>query len=399
MDEKNFRIYDGALNSDFPSLSTDFSLFDDLPAASYAVFPGFCDVHVHFREPGFCYKEDMLSGSMAAAKGGFTAVCPMPNLDPVPDSLAALAVEEAAIRDKAVISVYPYGAITKGEKGETLADMEELAPRVVAFSDDGKGVQNEKIMLEAFERAKKLNKIIVAHCEVNSLLRGGYIHDGVYAREHGHKGICSASEYEEIERDVWLARKTGAKFHVCHVSAKESVDIIRKAKRDGADVTCETAPHYLILDDSDLREDGRFKMNPPLRDKSDKTALIEGILDGTIDMIATDHAPHSKEEKSKGLEKSNFGIVGLETAFPLIYTHLVRKNIISLEQAIRLMAISPRKRFSLPYDGYSVWNLDEEYAIDEDFFLSKGKSSPFVGTTVFGKNYLTVSAGKVVYKD
>ncbi len=375
------------------------SVLSRLNSSSYTLLPGFCDVHVHFREPGFSYKETIASGSRAAAAGGYTAVCPMPNLDPVPDSRAHLREETEIIRRDAVIGVYPYGAITVGEKGETLADLEEMAADVVAFSDDGKGLQSEELMLRAMTEAKRLGKLIVAHCEVNALLRGGYIHDGAYAAAHRHKGICSESEWRQIERDLALAKKTGCAYHVCHISTKESVALIRDAKRDGVDVSCETAPHYLLLDERDLQEDGRFKMNPPLRAPEDREALIEGILDGTIDMIATDHAPHSKEEKSRGLAGSAFGIVGLETAFPLLYTGLVRSGILPLGRLMELMTVNPRRRFALPaWDGFSVWDLYETYRIDPECFLSAGRATPFAGREVFGMCCLTVYRGSVVYQ-
>lgn len=365
----------------------------------YIILPGFCDVHVHFREPGFSYKETIATGSLSAAHGGYTCVCTMPNLSPAPDSLDALNAQREIIRKDALIRVIPYGTITKGERGEELSDMETLSPFVAAFSDDGKGVQSDAMMERGMEKAESLGKIIAAHCEVNELLRGGYIHDGAYARSHGHKGICSASEYEQIERDVRLAKKTGVKYHVCHISTKESVEIIRKAKREGVDVTCETAPHYLVLDENDLRESGDFKMNPPLRGKEDREALLCGILDGTIDMISTDHAPHAAEEKNKGLEKSAFGIVGLETAFPVLYTKLVLPGVLSLEKLIDLLAFSSRKRFGLPIGAdYVVWDIKHAYTVDESEFLSKGRSTPFKGWNVYGKNKLTVMNGQVVYK-
>ncbi len=374
----------------------------ELPAAlneiKYTVFPGFCDVHVHFREPGFSYKETIASGSAAAARGGYTAVCAMPNLNPVPDSVENLRVQTDIIKKDALISVFPYAAITVGEKGEKLADLEALAPHVIAFSDDGKGVQSEDMMREAMIRAKSLGKMIVAHCEVNELLKGGYIHDGEYAKMHGHKGICSESEWRQIERDLRLSKETGCAYHVCHISTKESVELIRKAKAEGINVTCETGPHYLVLDENDLKEEGRFKMNPPLRSLADREALIEGIIDGTIDMIATDHAPHSAEEKAKGLKDSAFGIVGLETAFPVLYTKLVKENIISLEKLVKLLTENPRRRFGISQTGdFTVWNLNESYKIDPEDFLSMGKATPFAGMEVFGKCMLTVRGGKVVY--
>lgn len=373
--------------------------FADLDFQNCVIFPGFCDVHVHFREPGFSYKETIKSGSLAAAHGGYTAVCTMPNLNPVPDSAEHLNEQLKIIERDAVINVYPYGAITVGQKGEILSDMEAMTNNAIAFSDDGRGVQSEEMMREAMLTAKKLGKIIVAHCEDNSLLHGGYIHDGIYAKAHNHKGICSESEWKPIERDLRLAKETGCAYHVCHISCKESVELIRKAKAEGVNVTCETGPHYLILTDDDLQEDGKFKMNPPLRSKEDRAALIEGIADGTIDMIATDHAPHSAEEKSKGLQNSAFGIVGIETAFQLVYTHLVKKNIISLEKAIELLAINPRKRFDIPLgDDCTVWNLNEKMLINPNDFISKGKATPFENTEVFGKCLLTVCGGKTVYK-
>ena len=371
-----------------------------LNSSKYAVFPGFCDVHVHFREPGFSYKETIVSGSRASARGGYTAVCTMPNLNPVPDSVENLQQQLQLIDDGACIHVYPYGAITVGEKGEVLADLAGMASNVVGFSDDGRGVQNDDMMRAAMEKAKELNKMIVAHCEVNELLRGGYIHDGEYAKQHGHRGICSESEWVQIERDLKLVEEIGCSYHVCHISTKESVEIIRQAKARGVDVTCETGPHYLVMDDSMLQEEGRFKMNPPLRSKEDREALIQGIIDGTIDMIATDHAPHSAEEKSKGLEKSAFGVVGIETAFPICYTYLVKTGIITMEKLMDLLVWNPRERFALPLgDDFSIWDLDAEYRIDPAAFVSMGKATPFAGWTVQGKCLLTVCDGNVVYQD
>ena len=365
----------------------------------YIIVPGLCDVHVHFREPGFSYKETIASGSAAAAHGGYTAVCTMPNLDPVPDSAEHLQVQLDAIKRGAAIKVLPYGAITVGEKGERLADMEAISDKVCAFSDDGKGVQNDEMMREAMTAAKRLGKIIAAHCEDNALLLGGYIHDGEYARMHGHRGISSASEYKQIERDLRLAEETGCAYHVCHISTKESVELIRQAKARGVDVTCETAPHYLVLCDEDMQEDGRFKMNPSLRSREDKQALIEGIKDGTIDMIATDHAPHSAEEKERGLEKSLMGIVGLETAFPVLYTELVMKNIITLDRLVELMSFKPKKRFGIDTENdFAVFDISEAYKIDPENFLSMGRATPFAGREVFGRCLLTVHNEKVVYK-
>ena len=372
---------------------------DAFNSPAFAVFPGFCDVHVHFREPGFSYKETIASGSRAAARGGYTDVCTMPNLNPVPDCPERLRRQQELIDRDACIHVHPYGAITVGQKGEALADLAGMAEHCIAFSDDGRGVQSDELMRQAMLEAKRLNKMIVAHCEVNDLLRGGYIHDGEYARLHGHKGICSESEWVQIARDLELVKEIGCAYHVCHISTKESVDIIRKAKAEGVNVTCETGPHYLILDDSCLREDGRFKMNPPLRSKEDREALVQGLLDGTIDMIATDHAPHSAEEKSKGLEKSAFGIVGIETAFPLLYTYLVKPGILSLERLIELLTVNPRRRFGIESkDSFTVWDLNALSKVDPADFLSMGKSTPFTGWEIYGTCVATVCDGKLVYK-
>ena len=363
----------------------------------YTVFPGFCDVHVHFREPGFSYKGSIKTGCEAAAAGGYTAVCPMPNLNPVPDSRAHLDEELSIIRRDACVAVYPYAAVTVGEQGEQLSDMEALQD-AVAFSDDGKGVQSDEMMRAAMRRAKQLNKMIVAHCEVNELLRGGYIHDGQYAKAHGHRGICSESEWRQVERDLKLAEETGCAYHVCHVSTKESVALIRAAKVRGVDVSCETAPHYLVLDDGDLIEDGRFKMNPPLRDKADREALIEGVLDGTIDVIATDHAPHSAEEKSRGLEKSAMGIVGLETAFPVLYTRLVKTGVLRLDRLLECLVTRPRERFGIPLEtDFSVWDLNASYTVDPAQFHGKGRATPFMGWEVTGKCLATYYNGKQVF--
>ena len=370
------------------------------------VFPGFVDVHVHLREPGFSYKETIATGTRAAARGGYTAVCPMPNLKPVPDSLENLKPELDAIEKDGVIHVHPYGAITVGEKGEILADLEAMAPYVVAFSDDGKGVQRDEKMKEAMTRAKALGKVIVAHCEDETLLNGGYIHDGDYARAHGHKGNVSASEWKQVERDLELVRETGCAYHVCHVSTKETVDLIRKAKAEGLDVTCETGPHYLVMNDSMLQEDGRFKMNPPIRSEEDRRALLAGLLDGTVDMIATDHAPHSAEEKSRGLEKSLFGVVGLETAFPVLYTELVKTGVLTLDRLIDAMVTRPARRFGIgtpalkegaPAD-LTVFDLNESYRIDPADFLSMGRATPCAGRTVFGKCLLTLCGGEIAWQ-
>ena len=377
------------------SPSAPISVFDNI-----VILPGFCDVHVHLREPGFSYKETILSGTCASARGGYTAVCSMPNLSPAPDSVENLEKQLDIIRRDGKIAVYPYGTITVGQAGETLSDMEGMADKVIGFSDDGRGVQSDDMMRSAMLKAKSLGKMIVAHCEDNSLLRGGYIHDGDYAREHGHRGICSESEWGQIKRDLELVRETGCAYHICHISTKESVEVIRAAKAEGLDVTCETGPHYIVLDDSCLQEDGRFKMNPPLRSPSDREAILEGILDGTIDMIATDHAPHSAEEKSRGLEKSAMGIVGIETAFPILYTRLVKTGILSLEKLVKLMCDAPRERFGIRSDvGFTVFDLGREYEIDPSEFLSMGRATPFKGEKVFGRCLATVYNGEIVYSE
>jgi len=394
----DFIFADGRLS---PVCGSDFSDVDVPVFENTVIFPGFTDVHVHFREPGFSYKETIASGSLAAAASGYTTVCTMPNLSPVPDTAEHLSEQLRLINDTALIDVIPYGSITKGEKGQELADMDDTAPHVIGFSDDGKGVQNPDMMEKAMLKAKALGKIIAAHCEDESLLFGGYIHKGEYAKAHGHRGICSESEWKPIERDVELIKKTGCAYHVCHVSAKESVALIRKAKAEGVNITCETGPHYLVMSDKDLKEEGRFKMNPPLRGEEDRLALLEGIADGTVDMIATDHAPHSAEEKSKGLEGSSFGITGLETAFPIMYTELVKKGFMSLEKLISLMSVKPAERFGIKKDlasDFTVFDLDAEYVIDPDSFLSQGKATPFTGWKVNGKCLYTVCNGKTVYQ-
>ena len=391
--------FDGVSLSSFEG---DVSRFDEnsIVIDNIAIFPGFCDVHVHLREPGFSYKETIESGTRAAARGGYTTVCSMPNLNPAPDTREHLDIQLDLIRRSACIDVLPYGCITQGQAGELLSDMESLALDVIAFSDDGRGVQNDGMMRSAMLKAKSLGKMIVAHCEDNSLLRGGYIHDGEYARANGHRGICSESEWGQIKRDIALVEETGCAYHVCHVSTKESVELIRAAKARGVNITCETAPHYLLLDDSDMQEDGRFKMNPPLRSAEDRLAMIEGILDGSVDMIATDHAPHSAEEKSRGLEKSAMGIVGIETSFALLYTGLVKTSVISLEMLGRLMCDRPRERFGIKGDaGFTVFDLSREYEIDPDEFISMGKSTPFKGQRVLGRCLLTVKDGRVVYSE
>ena len=390
--------FDGASLSVFEGDMTSLSRFSSV-VPNVNIFPGFLDVHVHLREPGFSYKETILTGTRASARGGYTSVCTMPNLNPVPDSVENLKKQLDIINRDACISVYPYGAITVGEGGEMLSDMEGMADKVAGFSDDGRGVQSEEMMREAMTLAKKLNKIIVAHCEDNSLLKGGYIHDGEYAKKHGHRGICSESEWGQIERDLKLIEEIGCAYHICHVSTKESVDLIRKAKARGINVTAETAPHYILLDDTYMQEDGRFKMNPPLRSPEDREAMLEGILDGTIDMIATDHAPHSAEEKSRGLEKSAMGVVGIECAFPLLYTNLVKTGIMSMERLMELMVYNPRARFGIKDEGsFTVFSLDKEYEIKAEDFISKGKSTPFLGERVCGECLLTVAKGRVAYK-
>ncbi len=373
-------------------------LFPTLDCSNRYIFTGLADVHVHLREPGFSYKETVKSGTMAGARGGYTALCSMPNLKPTPDSLPHLREQLDIIARDAVIAAHPYGTLTVGELGETMADLEAMAPYVCGFSDDGRGVQDEGMMREAMLRAKALGKIVAAHCEDNSLLQGGYIHQGRYAEAHGHRGICSESEWKPIERDLKLAAETGCAYHVCHISTKESVALIREAKKSGVNVTCETGPHYLTLCEDDLMEHGRFKMNPPLRAREDKEALIEGLLDGTIDMIATDHAPHSAEEKGRGLEKSTMGVVGLETAFAVLYTDLVKTGILPLERLLSLMSEAPRSRFDLDSDvGFTVFDLDTPYPVNPADFLSQGKATPFEGKTVCGKCLMTVYDGRIVY--
>ena len=371
------------------------------------LIPGFVDVHVHLRQPGFSYKETIKTGTQAAAAGGYTVVCSMPNVDPVPDCIEGIKAQTDIIEKDAVIDVYPFASITKGRKGcGELVDFDELKDIAIGFSDDGTGVQDGEDMKNAMMQCAKLGKIISAHCEVNSLLNGGYIHDGEYCKEHNHKGICSASEYEQIERDCILAKETGVQYHVCHISTKESVDIIRKAKADGVDVTCETGPHYLTMCDMDLKEDGRFKMNPPLRSIEDRQALIEGVLDGTVDVIATDHAPHSKDEKSRGLAKSAMGVVGLETSFGVLNTKLVKTNVITLEKLVDMMSVRPREIFNI--DGgkiaegevadLALLDIDKEWTVNPNEFYSMGRSTPFEGWKLQGKNVLTICKGEIVYE-
>ena len=406
----SFSDVDVKVNGGTVSICDSATVYPDgisvIDCAGKFIFPGFADVHVHLREPGFFYKESIETGTMSAARGGFTDVCSMPNLDPVPDNLEHLEAQLDIIRRDARVNVYPYGSITVGRNGNNLADLSSLADKVVAFSDDGSGVQSDEMMRQAMLEAKRLDKIIAAHCEVNELLRGGYIHDGKYAAAHGHKGICSESEWQQIARDIELAAETGCKYHVCHISCKESVDIIRKAKKAGVDITCETAPHYLVFCDEDLQEDGRFKMNPPLRSREDMEALIEGIVDGTIDMIATDHAPHSAEEKNRGLKDSAMGIVGLETAFAACYTRLVKRGIISLEKLIEIMHTNPANRFNIGHDlfdgagaDFTVFDLEKCYIVDGDEFLTKGRATPFIGKELYGRCIMTVCGGEIVWEE
>lgn len=371
------------------------------------VVPGFADVHVHLREPGFLRKETIATGTLAAARGGYTAVCSMPNLSPAPDSVENIRVQQEAIDRDALIRVYPYAAITVGQKGAgELVDIEQLADKCIAFSDDGKGVQREELMLEAMRRVKKVGGLIAAHCEDESLLRGGYIHDGLYARERGHRGICSESEWGPVRRDLELVRKTGCRYHVCHVSTKETVELIRRAKAEGLPVTCETGPHYLTMCDRQLKEDGRFKMNPPIRSSEDRDALVQELIDGTIDMVATDHAPHTAEEKAQGLEKSLMGVVGLETAFPVLYTNLVMSNRMSLETLLERMCVAPRRTFGLEGGeikpgakaDMAVLDLNAKYVVRPEEFLSKGRATPFEGWLVYGENTMTVVDGKIVWQ-
>ena len=404
--ENDILIKDSKINAIGTSISADGAtrVFD---CKGKYLIPGFVDVHVHLREPGFSYKETIKDGTRAAASAGYTAVCTMPNVNPVPDSVEGINAQLDTIKRDSRIKVYPFASITKGRTGRgELVDFASLKDLAVGFSDDGCGVQEESDMEKAMKECASLGKVISAHCEVNGLLNGGYIHDGEYARLHNHKGICSESEWAQIERDCKLAEKTGCNYHVCHISTKESVDIIRKAKARGVNVTCETAPHYLTLCDMDLQEDGRFKMNPPLRSAEDRQALIDGVKDGTVDVIATDHAPHSKEEKSKGLAGSAMGIVGLETAFPVLYTKLVKTGIISLEKLINMMSVRPREIFSLgggkievgELADLALLDLDAKQKVEPERFLTKGRATPFAGWELYGRNILTICEGEVVYE-
>ncbi|MBR5446531.1 MAG: dihydroorotase [Clostridia bacterium] len=398
LEQGSFSIENGMIKETIGGKTDVF--FDGL-----AVFPGFADVHVHFREPGFSYKETIGTGSMAAAKGGYTTVCTMPNLNPVPDSREHLRLQLDAIAKDACIRVIPFGSITVGQAGEEMADLEAMAEDTAGFSDDGKGVQDPAMMKDAMLRAKAMGKMISAHCEVNDLLFGGYIHDGEYARTHGHRGICSESEWKMIERDIALAEETGCAYHVCHISTKESVALIRDAKNRGVNITCETGPHYLTMCDSQLQEDGRFKMNPPIRSAEDRDALVAGLLDGTIGCIATDHAPHSAEEKGRGLEKSAMGVVGLETAFPVLYRNLVLPGIVPLKTVIDALTVTPLTRFGLGSGrltageraDFTVWDLDAVYTVDPETFATMGRATPFAGDTVQGRCMMTVCGGRAVY--
>ena len=404
-DGSGFRCADIAVREGrIVSISKDLSSPVSIDLHNAAVFPGFVDVHVHLREPGFSYKETVRTGTLSAARGGYAHICPMPNLNPAPDTLENLEEQLSIIRRDAVVNVHPYGTITIGEKGRRLAELEAMAPYAAGFSDDGKGVQSPDMMRTAMTEAKRLGKIIAAHCEDESLLNGGYIHDGDYARLHGHRGICSESEWGPIARDLELAAETGCAYHVCHVSAKESVDLIRKAKARGVNVTCETGPHYLVFSDRDLQEDGRFKMNPPIRSEADRHALVAGLLDGTVDMIATDHAPHSAEEKGRGLEKSLMGVVGLETAFAALYTHLVKPGVLPLDRLIELMHGNPARRFGFgtplaegqPAD-LTVFDLDAKYTVNPEDFQTMGRATPFAGMELYGVCRLTMVNGEIVW--
>ena len=404
-ERKDIAIVDGRIAELSESIATtpNDTIID---AEGLIVAPAFVDVHVHLREPGFGYKERIATGTAAAARGGYTTVCPMPNLNPVPDSVENLKVEQEIIDRDAKIEVLPYAAITIGRKGEELVDVASLHDKVCAFSDDGSGVQIDGMMERAMREAVKFDSLIAAHCEVEELLKGGYIHDGEYARQHGHKGICSESEWEQVRRDIEIAERVGCRYHVCHISTKETVELVRQAKRRGVKVTCETGPHYLIFTDMDLEEDARWKMNPPIRSAEDRAALIEGIKDGTIDMIATDHAPHSIEEKSKGLKDSAMGIVGLETAFAALNTHLVNKGIITLQRLVELMSINPRKVFRIegginPGDRADIvlLDLDKEWRVDSSKFYSQGKVTMFDGRELKGDIRMTIHRGNVVYED
>ena len=398
-------VYRNGRLSDAQSGSVDFSFLSSggvVPSGHVLlIVPGLVDVHVHLREPGFFYKETIATGTRAAARGGYTAVCAMPNLNPAPDCMEHLQQQLDLIEENAEVWVLPYGCITMGQKGRgELCDYAQMQPYVAGFSDDGKGVQDTDTMREAMRRVKAIGGIIVAHCEDESLLHGGYIHDGEYAKLYGHRGICSESEWKQVERDLELVRETGCRYHVCHVSTKETVELIRRAKAEGLDVTCETGPHYLTMCDMDLQEDGRFKMNPPIRSAEDRDALVAGLLDGTVDMIATDHAPHSAEEKSRGLEKSLMGVVGLETAFAVLYTKLVKTGKVPLEVILRALTDNPRRRFGIPENegDFAVFDLDETFTVDPDTFVSMGHATPFAGWQLQGDCIYTSVGGEAVWQ-
>lgn len=398
-------VADGKIAAIGESLTADeqTEVFD---AEGCIVTYGLADVHVHLREPGYSAKETITTGTRAAARGGVTTVCSMPNLLPAPDAPETIAVEQALIDEQALIEVLPFATISKGRERRELADIEALRPLSVGYSDDGNGIQTEELMRKAMQRISAVDGIIAAHCEDDSLLHAGYIHDGEYARTHGHKGICSESEWGPIKRDVKLAEEENCRYHVCHISAKESVEIIREAKQNCDHISCETAPHYLVLCDADLKEEGRFKMNPPLRAAEDRAALIEGIKDGTIEVIATDHAPHTAEEKSRGLKGSMMGIVGIETSFAICYTHLVRKGVITIEKLIALMSENPRRIFRLggamrvgERADIAVFDITKPYTIDTNEFLSMGKATPFEGEEVYGRCMLTLFGGEKVWNE
>lgn len=398
-------VADGKIEAIGESLVAD-SQTEVFDAEGCIVTYGLADVHVHLREPGYSAKETIATGTRAAAHGGVTTVCSMPNLQPAPDAPETIAIQQQMIDEQAVIEVRPLATISKGRERRELADIEALRPLSVAYSDDGNGIQSEELMRKAMQRISSVDGIIAAHCEDDSLLHAGYIHDGEYAHAHGHKGICSESEWKPIKRDVVLAREEKCRYHVCHISTKESVAIIREAKKHCDHISCETAPHYLVLCDADLKEEGRFKMNPPLRAAEDRAALIEGIKDGTIEVIATDHAPHTAEEKSRGLKGSAMGIVGIETSFAICYTHLVRKGVVTIEKLIALMSENPRRIFRLggalrvgERADIAVYDITKPYVIDTDEFLSMGKATPFEGEEVYGKCVLTLFNGEKVWSE
>ena len=400
-------IEDGRIKA----IGTGFSEaeFDEVfDAKGQLITPGLVDVHVHLREPGFTYKETIEAGTRSAARGGFTTVCAMPNLNPVPDTAEKLRQVYDIIRKDAVVKVLQYAPITENLRSEKLVDQEALVEEgAFAFTNDGVGVQTAGTMYLAMKEAAKNNKALVAHTEDESLLFGGVMHAGKKAEELGLPGILSVTESSQIARDLLLAEATGVHYHVCHVSTKESVRVIRDAKKTGIQVTAEVSPHHLILIDEDIPEDfGFWKMNPPLRGREDREALIEGLLDGTIDCIATDHAPHGLEEKSQSFMKSPFGIVGSETAFQLIYTHFVETGRFTLEQVINWLAVKPAEIFGLnagtltvgaPAD-VAVFDITQTCTIDKEDFLSKGENTPFIGWKVKGETQMTFVNGKLVWQ-